>query len=654
MKTMAFRFFAPVVCLLALSLGTGCSSDSSTDPDKDTATQDVLEDSSCESGDAQCGDVQTDTSPQDLEEQDTAEITQPDPVDPTVAAALQATLDEHVVFSAEPGITLAIYTKEGNYWEGAAGLRDIKAGTAMQVDTGFRVGSNTKPFVATLVMMQVEKGLIDLDAPLSDYVQGYEAWNDITVRQLVSMQSGIPDYLTVPELMLAVIPNPTKPVTHEYILDYVKEKPLLYQPGEGANYSNTNYMLLGMILEKVTGVPPDQLLQEQLLEPLGLENTFLDLEGKPQDNVSHGYMDLNLVGMIFGVPPAVLAFIPKDNIVDGTVIDSSYLFHPSLTWTAGALISTAHDMVTFMRALLTGEILSMETVEMMEQTRELMILGDPVQYGLGLQIRPTDFGGAYGHGGLNFGYQAGTYRLLDHGITISHMHNYLPEQSDMFQNDILDILINGVTEVPTVCTPPEGFFEDDGTDTLFVRFKGPVNDPEVPKVIAGIGNFKEMKNSKTVPLYGLGTQAQIKEQATGNRLDVQSLAPGTTKDAEVLVVNVTVDTKWLDAIASPGDVETTAETDSAVFMTLAEIDMVDGTLNPSKLCFKAVRDMTRRARVFVCEADAYDTVDGKVLRTFMKVPVTHDETVVAQTLGSLFLPECLCYKVETQSWGLCQ
>jgi hypothetical protein len=365
-------------------------------------------------------------------------------------------------------------------------------------------------------------------------------------------------------------------------------------------------------------------------------------------------MDLNLVGMIFGVPPAIISFIPKENIVEGTVIDSTNIFNPSLTWTAGALVSNAHDMATFMKALLSGQLLTLDTIEMMKPTKELMILGEPVQYGIGLQIRPTNFGDALGHGGLNFGYQAGTYMVADHGITFSHMHNYLPEQSDLFQNDMLDILVNGVQDEPSVCTPPEGFFDDPEEGMLLARFKGPVNGAEVVTPVAGIGNVKEFNNGTLVPYYGLGTQAKLTTTGLQTRLEVSSLAPGTSTDGEVVAVSFSFDPAWLDAIAGDGDAETVTADDSAVFVTMATIDLIDGTLTPSKMCFTAVRDMTRHSIVHLCDADEFSPDPDATLKMFAKVPVTDDPTVVSTTLKALFLPDCLCYTEATATWGMCE
>ena len=571
---------------------------------------------------------------------------------PEVIAAIQALLDEHVVFSAEPGITLALYSKDGAYWEGSAGLRQVQNGEAMTADSGFRVGSNTKTYFATITMLLAEEGALSLDDTIVKYLPEYTAWKDITLHNLLAMQSGIPDYLGVAELMVARVMDPGSPVTPEEILGFVKDKPLLYVPGVGANYSNSNYMLLGLILQKVTGKAPEVLLAERLTGPLGLKDTVLDLTGEQRPWVSHGYMDMNLVGMIFGVPSSVLSFFPPEIIVEGTIVDSSYLFHPSLTWIAGALISTAHDMATFMRTLLLGKILKPESLAMMTKTKVLQILGEDVDYGMGLRLMPSAYGNLLGHGGLNFGYQATTYLLPEQGIAFSHMHNFLPEQGDLFQNAMLHVLVDGNTEISSLCRPPEAFFDGVPVDTVLVRFKGPVNGLDVAKAVPGIGTHAEQAADKRVSLYGLGGKASLKKQGAATRLELESLAPGESKAAEVLVSTVSIDPDWLDAITGSGDAVTDAATAGAVFYARSDLDLVDGTLDPVKMCITAVRDFTRPATIHLCDPDLFAAADGTLLRAFAKVPVTHDAATIAATLQTMGLAQCQCYSAQ-KTWGAC-
>ena len=107
------------------------------------------------------------------------------------------------------------------------------------------------------------------------------------------------------------------------------------------------------------------------------------------------------------------------------------LMHPTVTWTSGALVSTSEDMTKFVYALASAQLFSQETFDLMATTQGAQLFSGIVQYGLGLQVRPTNQGDSVGHGGMNFGYQAATYFFPDNGITISHLHNFLLDSYDV-------------------------------------------------------------------------------------------------------------------------------------------------------------------------------------------------------------------------------
>lgn len=198
---------------------------------------------------------QKDDSAADIGEDVAADsrISRYEEVDPAVGAALQALLDEHVLFSADPGMTLSIVTDDGKFWSGAAGVADLKSKIKMTPETGFRVGSNTKPFVATIILQLVDEGLVGLDDDVTEFFPQYGQWAGVTVRHLLSMRSGIVDYLTVAEFMLETISKPGEEISPEEVLAYVTETPLEFEPGTGGQYSNSGYLLLGMIIEQATG-----------------------------------------------------------------------------------------------------------------------------------------------------------------------------------------------------------------------------------------------------------------------------------------------------------------------------------------------------------------------------------------------------------------
>lgn len=641
-RTMATWMLAVglVASMVACSSGGGSETENDViaeDSTEDLGNQDQTEDDSLVEDVA--GDLESDTG------------TQWTDFDPTTAAALQALLDEHVLFSADPGVTLSILTDDGRRWAGASGTATLQTDMAMETDTGFRVGSNTKPYTAVVILQLVEEGLVGLDDDITDYFPEYPQWAGITVRLLLNMRAGIVDYLTSAAFMLGTIQNPDQEMAPEDVLAYIAEEPLQFTPGEDGQYNNSSYMLLGMIIEQVTGNTVEDEIRTRLIEPLGLEHTFLDVTGEARDYVAHGYMDLNLVGILFGVPPSVLAFIPQENIYQGSIVDCSYLFHPSITWAAGALISSALDMSLFMRSVLKGDVLKPETLAEMQTTDEISLLGGRIQYGLGLQVRATDFGDVMGHGGLNFGYQAGTYYSAAAQATFSHMHNYLPEQSDSLQNGMLDILINGVDEVPAICTPVEGFFDLADGPYVQARFKGDVNALGEETPVGGVNEWNFYDGDVTTPLYGYGSHAILQMSGLQTRLVMNSYAPANVEDFQIRATAISIDRSLFDSLDATGVYELSMSNPGAVFITISELQ-TDENGDPTKLCFTGVNDFTRTSTIQVCNSGEFSPEPGAELKFFANIAIETDPVKVEQTLATLSIPLCLCMG-EDGNWGAC-
>jgi len=575
----------------------------------------------------------------------------PPEMDPVLAKSFQAILDEHVAFAADPGATLAVRTKDGAWWNGASGVADLQKGKVMESQMGFRVGSNTKPLVSTVVLQLVDEGLIGLDDPLSIYVQKYPQWGHVTIRHLLAMQSGIPDFLTNVNLMLDFILDPGTPKDPEVVLSYVEDEPMLYEPGEDGTYSNSNYMLLGMIIEHVTGGAVDQEIRTRLVEPLGLKNTFMDMTGEVRDDVARGYMDLAIVGKLFGVPATIVDLIPEENVYEGTIVDCSYLFHPSLTWSAGALIASAPDMAKFMYGLLNGELLSTETLNEMKDTEDAIILGLPVAYGLGLQVRPTEYGSAYGHGGLNFGYQAGTYFMPDIGLTFSHMHNFLPEQSYSLEYELLDLIVNGIEEPLEPCLPPEGFFHPYQEPYVHARFKGPVNAMGEEAPMPGIGHVVQVTEDVDIPLYGWGSTAGLEKMGLQTRIQVQSVAPAGPGEDDVWRVTVlNMDPGVLDVLDENGVFELDSEDPGAVLLTVTDVKL-NPFGNPVKTCFIGVTDIFRPAHISVCDHESFKAEEGAVLKIYASLALETDPEAIKEIMALWGYPVCSC--LDQGEWVEC-
>ena len=584
---------------------------------------------------------------------DSADVPTLEPFDPVIEASLQALIDEHVTFGAEPGTTLTLRTDDGRYWSGAAGHASLTEAIPMTPDTGFRVGSNTKPFIATLVLQLVDEGLVALDAPLTDYLPDYTVWSAVTVRHLLGMRSGIPDYLTNPQLMLDFVATPDQARTPEEILGYPAALPMDFAPGEDGAYCNTNYLLLGLVIEAATGRTVAQELADRLIGPLGLTNTFLDGTGEIFDDLARGYMDLALVGQLFGVPPEVLVFVPEENRVSGTIVDTTYLFHPSFTWSAGGIVSTAPDMVRFVRALAQGELLQPETLDEMTTVGDIELLGDRVAYGLGVQVRDSQWGTLIGHGGLNFGYQAGTYYVPELGVTLSHMHNYLPEQSYALQEAILGLLSEPPAEAIVACDEPEGFFHDyDDGPYVHVRFKGPVNPAGTLYPAPGIGMALERLETEEVPLYGWSALAQLHQAGFRNSLRVESVAPVGTGGVDARSATVDIATSTFTLLDEDGVYTLAAANPGAAFVTVSDVTMDPVTRRGTRLCFTAVSDLGRGGHLRVCEPKHFTPTAGAELRLFASLAVTTDEAEIESTLGMMGVPRCMCPDAAGE-WGAC-
>jgi D-alanyl-D-alanine carboxypeptidase len=575
-------------------------------------------------------------------------------LDPLVAESLAAIVAEHVTFSADRGVSLTVRDGQGFWWSGGAGVADVADGTPVTTDTRFRVGSNTKPVVAVLVMQLVEEGLVSLDEPLTTYLPDYPQWSGVTIEDLLSMRSGIPDYLTDPDLMLTAVLDPEHSWTPEEVLAFVTDRALLYVSGQGGHYSNSNYLLLGLVIQEVTGRSVQQELQDRILSPLGMEGTFLDEGQFPEvPKLSRGYMDLSLVGQIFNVPAAIIDLLPKEHIVEGSIVDTTYLIAASLNWAAGALVSTPRDMAVFLNALMGGELVLPATLDRMLQTQDIGLLGEQVPYGLGLQERGSPFGVLQGHGGMNFGYQTGTYFVPELGVTVSHMHNFLPEQSDGFQNEVLSVLKDPPDDPLVPCLEPAGFFAATAADGLFqARFKGVINSPFVPQRIPGIGVMSWRVGGETAPLYGVGTSAVLQlEQDGPDRISIDSFSPSREGGATWRMSTVSLQQSVLTELDADGTFQAWGPNAGRIYVSVIDL-WVDEDLVPNRLCVKTLSDFLRPVRLRACPHPEPDPSLGATLKVFVEATLMTDSAAVDQALKSLNMPRCRCPDAEG-NWGVC-
>jgi D-alanyl-D-alanine carboxypeptidase len=307
--------------------------------------------------------------------------------------ALQTRLDGIRVKYGIPGVSVAILFADGAAWIGASGSADLGERIPVTPSTAFAVASITKTFTGALVLTLVEDGAVRLDEPVRRYLPGLDIDRRITVRQLLDHTSGLRDYFFHPRIDRALLSRPERRWDAARSLRYVG-KPY-FKPGRGWHYSNTNYLILGMLAEAVTGDPLAVALRERFFEPLALRNTYEQTAEEPRGAVAHGYRFQS------GAPDAKAI-----DLSDGT---SMMPFTSVVTAAAGAgaIASSATDLARWARALYGGEVLAEDSLRaMLDDATRTDRYKPPVRYGLGVQF--VDLGGrpAIGHSGRLLGFRS--------------------------------------------------------------------------------------------------------------------------------------------------------------------------------------------------------------------------------------------------------
>lgn len=297
---------------------------------------------------------------------------------------------EAVVETGVPG-AVVVATGLGGRVEAAAGVADVETGEPLTPEHRFRIGSVTKIFVAPLVLRLVEEGQLDLDGDAGPFVEG------ITIRQLLNHTSGLDDFMGDP---IAFFEPYRRNLAHRWELDardeleLVLAKPRQFPPGEGWAYHGSNYLVLRLLVEEATGMSLRDALRERIFEPLGLERSDL-VEGPLLGDCAHGYL-----------PPDNPILPGGPGLVDVTPIDVP--FHGA----GGGIVSTAGDVVTLLRALLGGGLISGRLrTEMLDAVDSDWPETD--RYGLGIGeitalmgTKRSTCGAAWGHLGFSLGYIA--------------------------------------------------------------------------------------------------------------------------------------------------------------------------------------------------------------------------------------------------------
>jgi D-alanyl-D-alanine carboxypeptidase len=354
-------------------------------------------------------------------------------------ASLDAALKKSFKESDAPGVVAAVQTPEYT-WVRALGVADRASKEPMTPEVHQRIGSVTKTFTATLLLQAEDEGLLSLDDTIDQYIKGVPNGDKITLRQMANMTSGIASYTEDKQWGEEAFADQRRSWKPEELAQIGIEDSPLFDPGTKWHYSNTNYVLLGLVLEQVTGKPIGDLYREQIIEPLGLKNTSFPDQADSSIPEPHaqGY---TLQGQSDGEPADVTDW------------------NPSWAWTAGAMISTVEDLLIYGRALGTGKgLLSPE-----QQSERLdSFVSDvpplnqpPINGELGYGIGLANDKGWIGHNGELPGYNTYLFYHPELDATVVVATN-----SDIPSGDC-------PSDKPTMTDGPRGIPCDDPADRIF-------------------------------------------------------------------------------------------------------------------------------------------------------------------------------------------
>jgi len=323
-------------------------------------------------------------------------------------ARLQAKLDELHRGGKFPGATLGVVLADGQSFGLATGLSDREAKTRMKPSDLMLQGSVGKTYAAALAMQLVKEGKINLDERIEKYL-GQEKWfarlpnsKEITVRMLMNHTSGLVRYEFKDEFAKDLTANVDKVWRPQELIAYIFDTKAPFAAGKGWDYSDTNYIVLGMIIEKVTGKRYYDLVSKRILQPLKLKHT-VPSDSRTIPGLAQGYAG---EGNPFGG-------------VDAMIVNGKFAINPQFEWTGGGMASTTEDLARWAKAMYEGRAFDAGLLSEMLTGTPSPMLGKEAKYGLGVIIRPTGLGTSYGHSGFFPGYITEMIYFPDHKIALA-------------------------------------------------------------------------------------------------------------------------------------------------------------------------------------------------------------------------------------------
>ena len=330
-------------------------------------------------------------------------------------AKIEAVVQKFMRQPGAVGLSVAVGRGEELVYERAQGFADLEFTVNADPETMFRIGSVTKQFTAAAIVWLSERGKLSIDDPLVKFLPDYPRGGDITLRHLLTHTGGVPNYTNLGPKWETVV---ARELAHEELVALWLDLPLDFEPGTKWNYSNSGYYLLGMVIEKASGQAYDEFLRDAFFDPLKLTRTRYDSNGEVLLNRAQGY-----------------------GFAEGKFWNDQ-LIGMSQPGAAGALISTAGDLVRWQLALASGKVVSKESYA--EMTLPYMLAdGRETQYGFGLMLAPFAGKPCVAHGGGIFGFNSFLAHWPESQLSVAVISNSEALRSDALAEELGRALLPG-------------------------------------------------------------------------------------------------------------------------------------------------------------------------------------------------------------------
>ncbi|WP_343558921.1 serine hydrolase domain-containing protein [Sphingobacterium sp.] len=316
----------------------------------------------------------------------------------SVAQSFESKVDSIILstFSMEdnPGAVFLVSKQGVPIYKKAFGKANLELGVEMTTANVFQIGSMTKQFTAIAILLLSKQGKLSVEDPIAKYIPDYPNGKNITIRHLLNHTSGIKDFTK----MKTISTIAQKEMTPQMMVDFFKNEPVDFKPGEKFEYNNSGYVLLGYIIELTSGLTYQEYIEQNIFKKIGMSNSYYASDRSVIKNRAYGY------------------HLKKTGYVNKTVINFS------VPYSSGALMSTVDDMLKWQNALKNHVLLGASDLASAFQKNKLNS-GEEVDYGFGWHLKNINGMPTMEHGGSVFGFKSMAVYIPDKDIYVIGLSN---------------------------------------------------------------------------------------------------------------------------------------------------------------------------------------------------------------------------------------